>query len=94
MKNIFVSTYRLFVAYAKFGVMIFSLSLMNAALKSDNGFIYLSSASQFLKLGGIYVSEQQNIRKKKYCPKNFLNLDKKLNLNALNINHEQNRRSV
>jgi len=65
MKKIFASVSRLTVAYSKFGIMIFSLSLMNTALKADNGFTYLSSNSQFLKLGGVYVQETQNIRNRK-----------------------------
>ena len=65
MKMIFASISRLMVAYSKFGIMIFSLSLMNSALKADEGFIYLATNSQFLKLGGVYVQETQNIRNKK-----------------------------
>ena len=45
--------------------MIFSLSLMNTALKADEGFMYLTANSQFLKLGGVYVQETQNIRNRK-----------------------------
>ena len=65
MKMIFASISRLMVAYSKFGIMIFSLSLMNSALKADEGFIYLATNSQFLKLGGVYVQENQNIRNRK-----------------------------
>ena len=65
MKKIFASISRLTVAYSKFGIMIFSLSLVNTALKVDNGFIYLSANSQFLKLAGVYVQETQNIRNRK-----------------------------
>jgi len=65
MKNIFASLSRLIVAYTKFGVMIFSLSLMNTALKADQGFYYLATNSQFIKLGGVYVQETQNIRNRK-----------------------------
>jgi len=65
MKKIFASISRLTVAYSKFGIMIFSLSLMNTALKADSGYYYLTSNSQFLKLGGVYVQETQNIRNKK-----------------------------
>ena len=45
--------------------MIFSLSLMNTALKDDQSFYYLATNSQFIKLGGVYVQETQNIRNKK-----------------------------
>ena len=65
MKKVFASISRLTVAYSKFGIMIFSLSLMNTALKADEGFMYLATNSQFLKLGGVYVQETQNIRNKK-----------------------------
>ena len=65
MKDIFASLSRLIVAYSKFGIMIFSLSLMNTALKDDQSFYYLATNSQFIKLGGVYVQETQNIRNKK-----------------------------
>ena len=65
MKKVFASISRLTVAYSKFGIMIFSLSLMNTALRADQGFIYLTANSQFLKLGGVYVQETQNIRNRK-----------------------------
>ena len=65
MKKIFASVSRLTVAYSKFGIMIFSLSLMNNALKADQSFYYLAANSQFLKLGAVYVQDTQNIRNKK-----------------------------
>ena len=65
MKKIFASVSRLTVAYSKFGIMIFSLSLMNTALKADQSFYYLAANSQFLKLGAGYVQDTQNIRNKK-----------------------------
>ena len=65
MKKIFASVSRLTVAYSKFGIMIFSLSLMNTALKADQSFYYLAANSQFLKLGGVYVQDTQNIRNRK-----------------------------
>ena len=61
MKKIFASISRLTVAYSKFGIMIFSLSLMNTALKADQSFYYLATNSQFLKLGAVYVQDTQNI---------------------------------
>ena len=65
MKKIFASVSRLTVAYSKFGIMIFSLSLMNTALKADQSFYYLAANSQFLKLGAVYVQDTQNLRNKK-----------------------------
>ena len=65
MKKIFASVSRLTVAYSKFGIMVFSLSLMNTALKADQGFYYLATNSQFLKLGVVYVQDNQNIRYRK-----------------------------
>jgi len=38
---------------------------MNTALKADQGFYYLATNSQFIKLGGVYVQETQNIRNRK-----------------------------
>ena len=71
MKKVFAYISRLLVSYSKFGIMIFSLSLMNTALKSNGNFIYLAQSSQFLKLGGIYVGEQQNIRNRKLINNNI-----------------------
>ena len=65
MKKIFASISRLIVSYSKFGIMIFSLSLMNTALKANDNFYFLAANSQFLKLGGVYVQENQNIRNRK-----------------------------
>ena len=65
MKKIFASISRLIVSYSKFGIMIFSLSLMNTALKANDNFYFLTANSQFLKLGGVYVQENQNIRNRK-----------------------------
>ena len=65
MKKVFASVSRLTVAYSKFVIMIFSLSLMNTALKADSSYYYLTANSQFLKLGGVYVQETQNIRNRK-----------------------------
>ena len=75
MKNIFAYISRLIISYSKFGVMIFSLSLINTALKSDDNFRYLNSTSQFLKLGGVYIGEQQNIRNKKLINKHIKIMD-------------------
>jgi len=65
MKKVLANISRLLVSYSKFGIMIFSLSLINTALKSDNNFIYLTQSSQYLKLGGVYINEEKNIRKRK-----------------------------
>jgi len=65
MKKIFASISRLTVSYSKFAIMIFSLSLMNTALKANDNFYFLAANSQFLKLGGVYVQEKQNIRNRK-----------------------------
>ncbi len=65
MKKIFASVSRLTVAYSKFGIMVFSLSLMNTALKADQGFYNLATNFQFLKLGRVYAQDTQNIRNRK-----------------------------
>ena len=94
MKKFLASILRLSISYGKFAVMLFTLSLIKTGINENPNFRYLSKSSQYLKICALYVGEQQNIRRNKFCPKNFLNVDKKLNLNSLNINHEQNRRKV
>ena len=69
MKTIIASTTRLLLSYSKFGLMIFSLSLINTALKSNDNFYYLNSGSQFLKLSGVYIQEKNNIRNRKLINK-------------------------
>ena len=69
MTKILAYISRLLISYSKFGIMIFSLSLINAALKSDDNFRYLTQSSQFLKLSGVYINEEKNIRKKKLVNK-------------------------
>ena len=69
MKTIIAATTRLILSYSKFGLMIFSLSLINTALKSDNNFYYLNSGSQFLKLSGVYIQEKNNIRNRRLVNK-------------------------
>jgi hypothetical protein len=69
MKTIIASITRLILSYSKFGLMVFSLSLINTALKSDDNFYYLNSGSQFLKLSGVYIQERQNIRNRKLINK-------------------------
>ena len=69
MKMIIASITRLILSYSKFGLMVFSLSLINTALKSDDNFNYLNSGSQFLKLSGVYIQEKNNIRNRKLINK-------------------------
>ncbi len=69
MKMIIASITRLILSYSKFGLMVFSLSLINTALKSDDNFYYLNSGSQFLKLSGAYIQEKNNIRNRRLVNK-------------------------
>lgn len=69
MKTIIATTTRLILSYSKFGLMVFSLSLINTALRSDNNFYYLNSGSQFLKISGVYIQERKNIRQRKLINK-------------------------
>ena len=71
MKTIIASITRLMLSYSKFGLMVFSLSLINTALKSDDNFYYLNSGSQFLKLGGVYIQEKNNIRNRRLINKSI-----------------------
>jgi len=65
MKNAIACVSRLLLAYSKFGIMIFSLSLINSSLKEQSNFIYLKQHSQILKLSAVYIAEQRNIRNRK-----------------------------
>tara|TARA_B100002019_G_C20897368_1_gene416419 strand:+ start:204 stop:488 length:285 start_codon:yes stop_codon:yes gene_type:complete len=85
---------RLTISYSKFIVMLFTLSLLKTEINQDQNFKYLSHSSCHLKISTLYIGEQQNIRRINLCPKNFFNVDKKFNLNELNINYEKNRRNV
>ena len=69
MKTIITATTRLMLSYSKFGLMVFSLSLINTALKSNDNFYYLNSGSQFLKLSGVYIQEKNNIRNRRLVNK-------------------------
>ena len=69
MKTIIASITRLMLSYSKFGLMVFSLSLINTALKSNDNFYYLNPGSQFLKLGGVYIQEKNNIRNRRLVNK-------------------------
>ena len=69
MKTIIAATTRLMLSYSKFGLMVFSLSLINTALKSNDNFYYLNSSSQFLKVSGVYIQEKNNIRNRKLINK-------------------------
>ena len=69
MKMIIASITRLILSYSKLGLMVFSLSLINTALKSNDNFYYLNSGSQFLKLSGVYIQEKNNIRNRRLVNK-------------------------
>ena len=80
MKKFLASILRLSISYGKFAVMLFTLSLIKTGINENPNFRYLSKSSQYLKICALYVGEQQNIRRNKLCPKNFLNVDKKLTI--------------
>ena len=75
MKKVIACISRLLISYGKFGIMIFSLSLVNSALKAESNFIYLKQHSQILKLSGVYINEQRNIRNRKMQNKYINNYD-------------------
>ena len=79
MKTIIAATTRLMLSYSKFGLMVFSLSLINTALKSNDNFYYLNSSSQFLKLSGVYIQEKNNIRNRKFINK-YIKIKEDVNL--------------
>ena len=75
MKNAIACISRLLLSCSKFGIMIFSLSLVNSSLTAENNFIYLKQHSQILKLSGVYIAQQRNIRNKKIHNKYNNNYD-------------------
>tara|TARA_Y100001970_G_scaffold77676_1_gene98755 strand:+ start:4703 stop:4987 length:285 start_codon:yes stop_codon:yes gene_type:complete len=94
MKKLFSCIFRLIISYGKFGVVVFTLALFKNVAISDLNTSLSTTSLKYLGFNNFYIGEQQNIRRINFCPKNFLNVDKKNNLNPLNINHKQIRRKV
>ena len=94
MKKLFSYIFRIIISYGKFGVVVFTLALFKNVATSDLNTSFSTTSLKYFGFYNFYIGEQQNIRRINFCPKNFLNVDKKNNLNPLNINHKQIRRKV
>ena len=66
MKSFFSLTIRLIISLGKFGIMFYTLSMVNMALNSFDNFRYLKNGSPILKLSATYIQDRtnSNIRRK------------------------------
>lgn len=66
MKSLINSTIRFVISLGKFGIMFYTISLVNIALNSPDSFRYLKNGSPILKLSGTYIQDRtnSNIRRK------------------------------
>ena len=66
MKSFFSLTIRLIISLSKFGIMFYTLSMVNIALNSLDNFRYLKNGSPILKLSATYIQDRtnSNIRRK------------------------------
>lgn len=66
MKSFIHATIRLIISLGKFGIMIYTISLVNISLSSSDSFRYLKNGSPILKLSGTYIQDRtnSNIRRK------------------------------
>ena len=67
MKSFIYSTIRLVISLGKFGIMFYTLSMVNVALNSSDNFRYLKNGSPILKLSAVYIQENinSNIKRKR-----------------------------
>tara|TARA_B100001996_G_C18537855_1_gene545695 strand:+ start:552 stop:806 length:255 start_codon:yes stop_codon:yes gene_type:complete len=60
MKSFIHSTIRLVISLGKFGIMFYTLSMVNVSLNSSDNFRYLKNGSPILKLSAVYIQENIN----------------------------------
>ena len=60
MKSFIHSTIRLVISLGKFGIMFYTLSMVNVALNSSDNFRYLKNGSPILKLSAVYIQGNIN----------------------------------
>ncbi len=67
MKSFIHSTIRLVISLGKFGILFYTISLVNISLNSSDNFRYLKSGSPILKLSATYIQENinSNIKRKR-----------------------------
>ena len=66
MKKFIANISRIIITYSKFLIMIMVLSSSGTPVKADDAFTYLKCGTQYLKLSGIYIKNNYNIRTKKF----------------------------
>jgi len=60
MKSFIHSTIRLVISLGKFGIMFYTLSMVNVSLNSSDNFRYLKNGSPILKLSAVYIQGNIN----------------------------------
>ena len=67
MTSFISSTIRLIISLGKFGILFYTISLVNISLNSSDNFRYLKSGSPILKLSATYIQENinSNIKRKR-----------------------------
>ena len=66
MKKFIANITRITITYSKFLIMIMLLSSSGTPVKADDSFTYLKCGKRYLKLSGIYLYKNYNIRTKKF----------------------------
>jgi hypothetical protein len=60
MKSFTTATIRLLISFGKFGIMFYTLSLVNISLNSSDSLRYLKTGSPILKLSAAYIQDRTN----------------------------------
>ena len=66
MKKFIANIIRITISYSKFLLMIMILSSSGTPVKADDAFTYLKCGTQYLKLSGVYLYKNYNVRTKKF----------------------------
>ena len=66
MKKFIANISRITITYSKFLIMIMVLSSSGTPVKADDAFTYLKCGTQYLRLSGVYLYKNYNIRTKKF----------------------------
>ena len=66
MKKFITNITRVTISYGKFLLMIMLLSSSGTPVKAEDAFTYLKCGTQYLRLSGVYLYKNYNIRTKKF----------------------------
>ena len=66
MKKFIANISRITITCSKFLIMIMVLSSSGTPVKADDAFTYLKCGTQYLKLSGVYLYKNYNVRTKKF----------------------------